>query len=175
MDIFIINKSDINNIKPDLLKQFQFKDITNEEKLKEHCLAYLMLDRILKEFYKTDNRAIEFVNKKPYLKNREKFFSISHSEEFLAIGFSDSECGLDIEKIKNRDFLSIAKRLKFECNTLEEFYKEWTKYEAEYKLGEKSKSIKQFILENYVITALSNNIKEDFIIYIQNGKCFSNL
>ncbi len=175
MDIFIINKSNVNNIKHDLLKQFQFKDITNEEKLKEHCFAYLMLDRILKEFYKTDNRAIEFVNKKPYLKNREKFFSISHSEEFLAIGFSDNECGIDIEKIKDRNFLSIAKRMKFDCNTLEEFYKAWTKYEAEYKLGEKSKSIKQIILEGYAITALSNNIKEDFIIYIQNGETFSNL
>lgn len=175
MDIFVINVSDINNIKPELLEEFRHKDFLNEEKKKEHCFSYLMLDRILKEVYKIKNRKIEFINKKPYLNTREKYISISNSDEYLIIAVSDNECGVDIEKIKNRDFKSISKRMHFPANTLEEFYFDWTKYEAEFKLGSKHKNIKQTKLNNYVLTAVSSNIQENFDIYIQNGEEFPNV
>ena len=175
MDIFVINKSDINNIEPELLEQFRYKTISNKNKLSEHCLSYLMLDRILKEVYKIENRELEFVKGKPYLKNRQKFFSISHSGEYVLIGFSDSECGVDIEKIKNRDIDSISKRMNFRSKTLDDFYKDWTKYEAEYKLGQKCAAFFQNSFHGYMITSVCSNIQEKFNFYIQNGEKFSNL
>ena len=63
------------------------------------------------------------------------FFQISHSEDLIALAFSDTDCGVDIEKIKPRDYKKVSSRMKFECETLEDFYFEWTKFEAKYKLG----------------------------------------
>lgn len=176
MDIFIINTSSSDNVSAELMEKFRHKNFTNKKKETEHCFAYLMLDRILKEVYKIENRETEFVNGKPHLKTREKFFSLSHSGEYVVLAFSDNECGIDIEQIKDRDYKAIAERMKFNAKTLEDFYKEWTKYEAEYKLGNKDKykSIKQIISEGYAITALCENPQETFEIYIQNGDNFSN-
>lgn len=177
MDIFVINISDADNIKPELLEEFRHKDFSNAKKKKEHCFSYLMADRILKEVYGIENRDIEFINGKPYLQSREKYFSISHSREYILIGFSDNECGVDIEQIRERDYVSIAERMNFNASNLEEFYSEWTRYEAEYKLGGrgKYKSIMQNSFENYMITAVSEKFQERFEIYIQNGETFSNL
>ena len=174
MDIFVINISDADNIKPELLEEFRHKEFTNIKKQKEHCLSYLMTDRILKNVYNIENRELEFVNGKPLLKTGEKFFSISNSGDYLVIAFSDNNCGVDIEEMKERDFVSISKRMKFNANSLKEFYLEWTKYEAEYKLGNRGESIKQTFLNNYAITAVSDNIQEAFEIYIQNGETFPN-
>ena len=177
MDIFVINLSDADNIKPELLEEFRHKEFKNKAKQKEHCFSYLMTDRILKEVYGLENRNIEFLNGKPYLLTREKYFSISHSGKYILIGFSDNECGADIEQMKERDYVSIAERMKFSASNLEEFYSEWTKYEAEYKLGgsDKGKSIVQTVFENYMITAVCEKPQEIFEIYIQNGETFSNL
>lgn len=175
MDIFIINTSDANNISEDLLKQFEHQKFSNIAKWKEHCLSYLMLDRILKEVYKIPNRDIEFINKKPYLKNKHIYFSISHSNEYIAISFSKSDCGIDIEEIKKRSYTNISKRMNFNSNSLEEFYYDWTKYEADYKLSSNAESYKQFQYKNYIITAASINPQEIFEVYIQNGEKFPNL
>ena len=175
MDIFIINKSYADNIKPDVLYEFQNKNISDSLKLKEHCFSYYMLDWILKDIFNIMNRDIEFVEKKPYLITREKFFSLSHSKKYIAIGISNHECGIDIEKIKQRDFKAISERMNFKAENLKEFYFEWTKYEAEYKLGEISKSINQTEFDGYIITAVSLYPDEQFQIHIQNQNYFSNL
>lgn len=174
MDIFVISISDADNIKPELLEGFRHKEFKNREKQKTHSFSYLMADRILREFYKIENREIEFTDGKPYLKSLDKYFSISHSGKYILIGFSDSECGVDIEQIKNRDYIAIAERMKFNVSNQEEFYAEWTKYEAQYKLGEKYASVWQTKFENYMLTAVSQNAQEKFEIYIQNGEKFSN-
>lgn len=172
MDIFIIEIVDADNVHEKLLKEFQKREISNPKKWNEHCLSYLMVDRILRDFYGIENRNIVFNGKKPFLATREKFFSISHSEEYIALAFSDFDCGIDIEKIKLREFSAISKRMGFKCNTLEEFYNEWTKYEAEYKLGKPAQKFKKFNYENYIITASSVNIQEAFEIYVQSGNVF---
>ncbi len=175
MDIFVINTSDSNNISAELLEEFRHKEFSNLKKKKEHCLAYLMLDRILKEVYQIENREIEFINEKPYLKTKEKFFSLSHSGEFIVIALSDFECGVDIEQIKQRNFEAISERMGFNSKTLEDFYFDWTRYEAEYKLGAQAQSLKQTNCKGYSITSVSSNVEETFDIYIQNGETFPNL
>ena len=175
MDIFLINTYSADNVSPELLEKFGHKKISDLKKKKVHCFSYLMTDRILKEVYKINNRELEFIKGKPYLITREKYLSISHSGKYILIAFSDNECGADTEQIKNRDYKSIAKRMNFNASDLDEFYEEWTKYEAQYKLGEKYSAIFQTKFENYMICCLSTNINENFEIYIQNGDNFSNI
>ncbi len=175
MDIFIIESNAINNISEKLLLGFQKKEISHQKNFKMHCFAYLMTDRILKEVYKIENREIIFEKSgKPYLTNRQKYFSISHTDEYLALAFADTECGIDIETIKQRDYISISRRMGFNSYDLESFYHNWTKYEAEYKLGTKASSFKTFNYGKCVITAVNTRPQEVFEIYIQSGDNFSN-
>ena len=173
MDIFIVEKSGADNIDEKVLSEYKKKEISNSDKLKEHCFSYLIADRILEHLYKVPNREIVFENKKPRLKSGEKYFSLSHSGDFIVLGFSDYNCGTDIEKMKERDFSKISKRMKFNANSKEEFYKEWTLYEARYKLGEKENQKHSFTHENHCITSCSTNKNEKFEIYILNSKNFS--
>lgn len=168
MDIYLININCAENIEKNLLNNFCKRNFSNEKKQQIHSLSYLMLDRILKEVYKVKDTKIVFFNKKPYLQTREKFFSISHSGEYIVLCFSDFECGVDIERIKDRDFLAISKRMNFQSKDLEDFYYNWTKYEAQYKLGAESLNDESFRFEGYVITASSVNKDEKFELLIQN-------
>ena len=170
MDIFIIDVIDADEVHKELLKEFQKKQISDPKVWNTHCLSYLMVDRILKEVYKINDREIIFEEKKPFLKTKEKYFSISHSEDYIALAFSDSDCGIDIEKIKERDYDKIAKRMKFNCNSLDEFYYEWTRFEAEYKLGKDKKNafVKNYRIKEYALTVVSENPDEICEIYFQN-------
>jgi phosphopantetheinyl transferase len=168
MEIYIIKTSEVNNVPETLLKNFQKKNITNKKRWLEHCFSYLMLDRILSNVYNIKNTEIEFINSKPHLINKEKCFSISHSNEYIAIAVSDFNCGIDIEKNRPRDYINIAERMGFNCNSLQSFYTDWTYFEAEYKLAEQVKSYKTYVIENYTLTAVSINNNEVFEIYIQN-------
>ena len=55
----------------------------------------------------------------------------------MILATDDEPIGIDIEKIdQKRNFLKIANRLKFKnCRTVQDFYKYFTAYEAEFKLG----------------------------------------
>ena len=172
MDIFLIEIIDADSVHMDLLKSFQKKEISDFKKWNAHCLSYLMVDRILREFYKIEDREIIFEGKKPLMKSGQKHFSISHSGDFIALAFSDYNCGIDIEEIKPREFKNIANRMGFKCNTLGEFYDCWTRYEAEYKLSVPSQKTKTFKLEGYSLSATSTNIREEFEIYMQSGEYF---
>lgn len=169
MDIFVIKMDSYNNVPQEMLDEFKKRDISNLKRLKEHCFAYLMIDRVLREFYQIENREIIFDNKKPVMQSGKKHFSLSHSGGYLALCFSDYPCGIDIEEKKERDFGKIAKRMKFDCATLDEFYSEWTGFEAEYKLAENSKSCWTTVIENYTLTVLSSNEDEDFTLYLQSN------
>lgn len=170
MDIFVIEITDADSVHQKLLLEFKKKEITDPQKLNAHCLSYLMVDRILRECYQIDDREVIFNNGKPILKSGEKHFSISHSGDFIALAFSASLCGVDIEKNKPRDFEKIAQRMGFSSQTQEEFYTDWTTYEAQYKLGTSPASGKTYKLGDYTLTALSENPNENFEIYIQSGQ-----
>lgn len=170
MDIYVVKTSGIENIDEKLLLEFQKKEFSNLKKRQIHSFSYLILDRILREVYKINDREIKFDNQKPVLKTGEKHFSISHSGEYIALGFSDTNCGIDIERIDDkRDWQAIAERMKFKSQSLEEFYKDWTRYEAEYKLGNKCKAGRGFKVEDYIITAVSENTDEDFEFYMMGN------
>lgn len=169
MDIFVIEIVDADSVHKELLKEFQKKEISDLKKWNQHCLSYLMVDRILREFYHIEDREIVYDGKKPIMKTGAKHFSISHSGEYITIAFSDYNCGIDIEKIKDRDFENISERMGFQANTLDDFYYEWTGFEAEYKLRDMPKSSKSFNINNYIITAVSTNQYEQYDVYLQCG------
>ena len=170
MDIFVIEIVDADNVHMELLKEFQKKEISDPEKWNAHCFSYLMVDRVLREFYKIEDREIVFDGKKPVLKNGTKHFSISHSGKFAALAFSDYNCGIDIEEVKLREFEKISKRMGFKCETLEDFYKAWTKYEADYKLSVPAQKNKYYNIADYALTVSSVNVKEEFNIWIDAGE-----
>lgn len=79
-------------------------------------------------------------NSKPYFKDYPDIrFSISHSADLVVLAMSESEVGVDIEKIKPRDYQGIVDRHfsegeNAEVSDLNGFLKVWTKKEAFLKL-----------------------------------------
>lgn len=165
MDIFIINSEKSRDVSNDLLAQYTYKEFRNNNQKRLHQFSYLMLDRILKDFYKIENRSIVHVAGKPELISKEKYLSISHSGSFIALAFSDYNCGIDIEKITKRDYKKISERMGFVSKSLKDFYYNWTKYEAEYKLKDETESIYQFEIPEYIITAVCKNANEKYEVY----------
>jgi len=127
--------------------------------------------------------------KKPYLKNYNDFhFNISHTHNSIAVAFSNSEIGVDIEKIRERD-LQIIQRI-FSLQEREyilsadnqdmAFYEIWTRKEAYIKYLGKSlfillksfdtmnneinKIIKTVVLHNNVISVCSDLMCEEISI-----------
>ena len=82
-------------------------------------------------------------NGKPYIDGFEHF-SISHSGKAWAVLFDENECGLDIQYVKDRDVLSLARRWydpidadavvsaseAGEAEGRSEFFRLWTRREA---------------------------------------------
>ena len=79
-------------------------------------------------------------NNKPYFKDYPDIrFSISHSGDLAVLAMTDTEVGIDIEEIKERNFQPIVNRQftdgeKSEAVDLTGFLKVWTKKEAYLKL-----------------------------------------
>ena len=170
MEIFIIEANSTEKVLEETLNKYQKKEISDEEKRRIHCLSYLLVDKFLKEYYDIENTQLVFEDGKPILLDGGKYFSISHSDEYIALAFSDTNCGVDIEKFKLREFEKISERMGFEANTLGEFYEEWTRYEALYKLGKENEygSVATFDLDGYVLTAVSEDPCEEFDLYFQD-------
>ena len=63
--------------------------------------AGVLLYEGLKDFGVNSKEIMYNKNDKPYLKNNEIFFNISHSENIVICAFSDKEVGVDVEKINH--------------------------------------------------------------------------
>lgn len=128
------------------------------EKEKQHNAGRYIIEYAANHIYKIENPEIEIKNKKPGFKYSDINFSISHSNNIAAVCFDKYPLGLDIEFIKKRNYMAIVKRMKFKMqeNTINEFYKNWTLYEAGIKLQNKVQSIKtQIFLDNYMLCLVS--------------------
>lgn len=120
----------------------------------------------LSEIAKTDNQ-------KPYFKNYpELHFNISHSGSAIAVAFSDSPIGVDIEKIRKVD-MRVAERLfsKEELKTVKSldgneanvaFLKLWTAKEAAVKM--KGLTLKD--ITHPIPSHISTEIIGDYILSV---------
>ena len=121
----------------------KIKKSTNQLFIKEQLGSNLLLNDILENTYFLDPKEIEYVyneSGKPYLKDKNLYFSLSHSNGIVALTVSKEEIGLDIELIKPvKD--ALAKRIMTTeeyniYNTLDKnkkityFYEVWTSKEA---------------------------------------------
>lgn len=167
MDIYLIDIRVSEFVPKELLNEFNYKKNNNSEKSTIHSLSYLMVNRILREIYHIEDCELVFRSGKPILKSGRKHFSISHSGGYIAICFSDYNCGIDLEKIKERDYKAISERMKFKAASLEEFYQKWTEYEALYKLNDSTIAPSMYYCElgDYILTAVSANPDEKFELY----------
>ena len=122
-----------------------------------------MFFNMAKKYYNKNNLTIiKNVNGKPYFKNYDKLhFNGTHSKDLFVCVMSDNfNVGIDAEKIKKRNYLSIAKEYFFESeyryltNSLKldiDFFTIWTIKEAYIKMLGKT------------IFDIKNSIKIDLI------------
>lgn len=111
---------------------------------KKRCiLAEILLRKVLNKL-NVDTNNLNYIyneNGKPYLKDSNYYFNISHSGEYVAVVVSDVEIGIDIQKIDDIN-LNIAKRyfnqneyqniikLDNQDSQIDMFYDYWTCKEA---------------------------------------------
>lgn len=103
---------------------------------KGECDAYAFLQKKAAEKYNNTD-IVKNEKGKPYFKYiSDLFFSISHTDELTVIALSDSEVGIDAEKIRSADLRVIRRFLKEEADYITErdsdrrFFEIWTKKEA---------------------------------------------
>jgi len=181
--IFIYNISNANNSNKEYEKILSVSELIRYEKInspkrkKEFLIGRCFLKKTLAE--NTDIKDIEIdihSNGKPYLKNSEIKFNISHSKDMLVIALDNNEIGIDVEYINpKRNFNSLIKvfgnEIMAEYSKLSEdkkkifFYKNWTIKEAYMKLTQEgfSKNIiydekvnfHTFQHEDYIVSVAS--------------------
>ena len=99
------------------------------------------------------------------------YLSLAHSNNFVVLATDDEPIGVDIERIDNkRNFQKIALRMKFgKCNTVEDFYKKWTAYEADFKLNPNNKKTShRFFVHDGFMICISSLRKKEINIKLQN-------
>ncbi len=150
----IINRQDFISVCSQRLCKNDFKRfqrITNEHR----ALQFLVGRMLISEQFGTDFEILptgKIVSSKGYL-------SLAHSNRFVVLATDDNPIGIDIEKTdETRDFQKMASRMNFgTCQTPKDFYKKWTAYEADFKLGLEFKNPKHQFIEH-----------EEFIICISS-------
>lgn len=110
--------------------------------IEKNISSHDLLKKILKEEYNIDSFTIiknEFG--KPYLKDNQLYFSISHDVDTCAIAISSSEIGIDLEylnyneRVINKYFYDAEKEIMAKSNNLKyDFTKIWVKKEAYLKM-----------------------------------------
>ena len=164
MEIFYLKKSEfLKSINRESLEYFSDdREYAFEEKYLEHLCGLFLTKFIAKHFYEIADLEIERVNNKPFFKNSNIFFSISHSKDIVLVAFNNKNVGADIEYIaEGKDFHAIMKRYgqDVENPTSAEFYRFWTLHEAEIKLNERIRSIFSTKLENdYMLSCVSGDV-----------------
>lgn len=118
----------------------------NIEVINRMIFTEYMLKHILELELNQKIEKIEIETKninKPYLKNINKYFNISHKDNIIIIGLSNSDLGLDIEKVDHKH-LKVAKRI----------YKENKNYKIDKII--KDFTIKESYIKYYGSTILTN-------------------
>jgi len=113
----------------------RFDNIKCAKRALQFLIGRLLISEHLGQDFKTLPSG-KVVSSKSYL-------SIAHSGDFVVLSISEEPVGVDIEKINsNRDFQKIAQRLEFNnVETAEDFYRAFTAYEADFKLGSKVQNL----------------------------------
>ena len=184
MEYIIKNITDFNkdyiNSFYDRIPKFK-KDKINKYKNKEvktrSIIGELLLYELLMKNNINYNNVEYYINDygKPYLKNINLFFNISHSFDYVISIISNNEIGIDIEKIRKTP-LNIINQFATEkekeyilstsTNIEERIFKIYTLKEAYFKmLGTNLNHILEveFIIDNDKVYCSDNTVKMGFI------------
>ena len=93
------------------------------------------------------------------------FVSIAHKDNFVIVAISCSGVGIDIENASiNRDFIGQSELLGLpKPRNKKDFYKNFVKYEAEFKFGKTSEKTHKYFYEmgDYLICVCTNEPVKD--------------
>lgn len=160
MQIYYINSEKfLNKYNIEFLQQYTDNLVFKSQKrLIQYTLGRYLVKSIGQKHFNINNPEIEINNNKPRFKNSNIKFSITHCDKYIAAAFDKYECGLDIEKIKKRDLKTLSIYYKKEFNSLIDFYRFWTEYEAGIKLQTDIKDKYSIKFDNdYILTVVSEN------------------
>ena len=152
------------NLGKGFLKKYADIDIKSEKRFWEYTLGRYLVKTAANKFYNIQNTNIVIKDSgKPEFEEGGIYFSISHSKEIVAVCFDEAPCGIDIEFIKDRNLSVLSEYYNKNFENHEDFYRFWTKNEAEYKLGQKAKYNCFFKIGKYFFAVVSdkeiNNIE----------------
>ena len=132
-------------------------------------LEYSLIKDGLKRLYNIDNFKVLYTdNGKPYLEDLDIYISISHSEDYVCVCFSEEKIGIDIQHFKEvkdnlKKYLNIDKSLSNKDTIIE-----ISKREAAIKLeGLRLMNINDINFENYKYKIYSN---KRFVIVVATKK-----
>ena len=135
-----IYSEDYKSLFPETLNE-RIEKKNNLNSRKQSVAAYLLLQKILMEYYGATLESLRFSeNGKPYLECGPQI-SVSHTDNYVCVGVSFSPVGVDIEQLRDFDE-KIAKRYFSKAenqyiskdNSIFRFFKLWTVKEAIIKL-----------------------------------------
>lgn len=103
--LYLLNTEAFDDIFMDEIKRAEKKIFVSDSIVRGNKLSVcgrVLLGYILKKYHGRDSFSYYYgKNGKPYLKNGDVFFSISHSGKYVICCISESEIGCDIEEIRD--------------------------------------------------------------------------
>ncbi|MBQ7412699.1 MAG: hypothetical protein IJV07_00275 [Alphaproteobacteria bacterium] len=140
MNIYIADLSKID-FQPDILKKYQSL-LTDTELERYHRMSaplrqkQFLIGRVLIQSVCHQSPRLSETGK-PVL--TDGYISLAHSGPYVVLATAEYPVGIDIEEmIKDKDFYALSARLNFELNgdIQTSFYKQFTRFEADYKLSD---------------------------------------
>lgn len=175
MKIYMSNIEEAKNI-TDMEKDLSILDrahlakFSNNTRKLQFLLSRAIVKNVTGESVKVDK------NGAPIIKSG--FVSIAHKDNFVFVAVSNSNVGIDIENTSiNRDFAGQSELLGLpKTKDKEAFYKNFVKYEAEFKFGNDATKAHKYFYEmgNYLICVCTKELTKD-IEFISSGAPSLNL
>jgi len=174
-----LNKDDINNFydKMPKLKKDKINKLKNYDSKVRSIIGEMILEELLVKNNVSYNSLDYYINEygKPYLKDNNIFFNISHSFDYVITAISNNEIGIDIEKVRETPIKTINQFatekekeyiLSSNKNIEKRIFKIFTLKEAYFKmLGTNLNNILkvEFIIKSDKIYCNDKNVKVGFI------------
>lgn len=161
MEIYYIDINEFKNTHDkSFLNDYADRNFNSEKRFFEYTIGRYLIKSVAQKIYKIEDTTIVLgENGKPFFKNSDLQFSLSHSKDFVVACFDKNPCGIDIEYIKERDFEKLSRHYGCNFENAQDFYAFWTQKEASYKLGTQAKDSYATVFKSeYYLTLASDTI-----------------
>lgn len=156
---------------PSVRKEY-VKSINDEKRKKQSLYVWLLLVYALKDCLNRTDFCFYVDNDAWTIRENGIKFSLSHSDNFVAVAIDSAAVGIDVEKcnekiLKLKSVLEPLNDFNMELSVIENLTLKWTKKESLFKakVGKNYsyKKIFDFFEQEYIITACSNSESFEFI------------